>query len=562
LKNIQGAYLLSTAPFLRRLPFILLLPLLLFSFSCKENKRPASGKVFRYNEANGITSLDPAFARSQTNIWAVNQLFNGLVQLDSLMLVQPCIARRWEISEDGRRYTFYLRPDVYFHDDPLFPDGKGRQVTAADFVYSFRRIIDPAVASPGAWILNSLENASDPEKAGLLAPDDSTFVIRIGKPFPAFLSLLANMYCSVVPKEVVEHYGKDFRAHPVGTGPFLFKFWKEGEKLVFHRNPRYFETRDGKRLPFIDAVAVSFLNDKQSEFMEFVQKKLDFLNTLDVSYKDELINKKGELNPKYTGKFRLATSPFLNTEYLGFLVDEEVPSVRNSPLRQKALRQAISLGFDRRKMITYLRNNIGTPGVYGITPPGLPSFSENVEGYGYDPVKARQILKEAGFPDGKGLPEIVLSTTDKYVDLCEYIQSQLSEIGIKIRVEVNQGATHREMVARQQLAFFRGSWIADYPDAENYFSLFYSRNFAPGGPNTTRFRNSRFDSLYERSVTESDTLIRFSLYRQMDKILIEEAPVVILYYDKVLHLYQNNLSGISPNPMNLLTLKTVRLNDR
>jgi oligopeptide transport system substrate-binding protein len=538
--------------------WVLLCVLFMSACSTQEDRTADSRTVFRYNEANGITSLDPAFARSQTNIWAVNQLFNGLVQMNDRLEVMPCIAKSWDISSEGLVYTFHLRKDVYFHDDAVFEEGRGRRVTASDFAYSFRRIVDPAVASTGAWIFSDVKGAEDGSYTGFSAPDDSTLVIQLEHPFPPFIGLLTNVYCSVVAEEAVQRYGRDFRSHPVGTGPFRFSRWKEGEMLVMLKNPSYFEQENGQRLPYLDAVAVSFLTDKQAEFMEFVQGKLDFLNSLDASYKDELINKLGELQPKYRQKFRMETLPYLNTEYLGILVDDSAEVTKNSPLKLKAVRQAISCGFDREKMIMYMRNSMGTPGAHGIIPPGLPGFSTAVKGYSYDPARAKQLLREAGFPGGRGLPEMTLSATPVYADLCEYIQSQLSETGIRLRIEINQSGTHREMVARQKLSFFRASWIADYPDAENYLSLFYSKNFAPGGPNTTHFRNARYDLLYEQARTETDTTARYRLYREMDQLLMEEAPAVILYYDKVLRLYQNNISGIRGNAMNLLTLKYTR----
>jgi peptide/nickel transport system substrate-binding protein len=210
-------------------------------------------------------------------------------------------------------------------------------------------------------------------------------------------------------------------------------------------------------------------------------------------------------------------------------------------------------------MITYLRNNVGTPGIAGMVPDGMPSFdSTKVIGYDYNPTKAKKLLKEAGFPDGKGLPIITLSTTGTYADLCEYIQGQLEGIGIKIKIDINQAGQHLAMVSQIKVPFFRGSWIADYPDAENYLSLFYSKNFTPSGPNYTHFKNSTFDSLYEKSLTIINDSIRFNLYQQMDNLVMEEAPVVVLYYDQSIRLIQNNIEGLSTNPMNSLVLKRVK----
>jgi oligopeptide transport system substrate-binding protein len=533
---------------------------LAFLISCGGNPYEEANKtVFRYNESSGIASLDPAFAKDQACIWACNQIYNGLVQLNDSLVVMPCIARSWDISDSGLLYTFHLRTDIFFHDHELFKEGKGRKVIASDFVYSFKRIIDPKVASPGAWIFNYVNDSLSGSGFNFKTLNDSTLQIALKKPFPPFLSLLSMQYCSVVPMEVVEHYGKDYRKNPVGTGPFKYKMWKEGVKLVLVKNENYFEYENGERLPYLDAVAITFMSDKQSSFLEFLKGNIDFLNSIDPSYKDELLTRSGKLNPKYEGKFTLLTEPYLNTEYLGILVDSASETLKENPLRIKAIRQAINYGFDRKKMMKYLRNNIGCPGIYGFIPVGMPSFDTILmKGYDYDPAKVRELLKEAGYPDGKGLPDISINTTSTYLDLCEYVQQQLSEFGIKIKIEVNPPATLREMVAKSKLPFFRGSWIADYPDAENYLSLFYSKNFCPLGPNYTHFSNAVFDSLYERSQYETNDSLRYSYYVQMNRIVMDEAPVVVLYYDQVLRFCQKNISGLTSNPMNLLTLKRVK----
>ncbi|HIK63334.1 MAG TPA: ABC transporter substrate-binding protein, partial [Flavobacteriales bacterium] len=168
-------------------------------------------------------------------------------------------------------------------------------------------------------------------------------------------------------------------------------------------------------------------------------------------------------------------------------------------------------------------------------------------------------IMEAKMEDGLNLDkEIVLYTTSSYLDLCEYIQSQLSEIGLNVRVEVNPPSTHRQMVATSKLNFFRGSWIADYPDAENYLSLFYSKNFCPDGPNYTHFNNSTYDKLYEQALSETNNSLRAELYQQMDRIIIDNAVVVLLYYDRVLRFTSKDISGFNSNAMNLLDLKRVR----
>jgi oligopeptide transport system substrate-binding protein len=539
-----------------------IIPAFVFLFACTGGDKQRKN-IFRYNESKGIPTLDPAFARNQTIIWPVNQLFNGLVQMDEKLYVKPCIARSWEINETGTLYTFYLRNDVYFHDHPVFPEGRGRAVTAYDFVFSLNRIIDPKLASPGAWIFHSVDRQAVGGQNGFEAVNDTILRIYLSRPFPAFLGILSMPYCNVVPHEVVEKLGPDFRKEPVGTGPFRFKYWREDEKLVLVRNERYFERdKKGNQLPYLDAINISFTRDKQSEFMEFMMGRLDFLSGLHPVYKDELVTRAGNLNPAYAGRIKMITEPYLNTEYLGFLLDPEQEAVQNSPVLTREVRQAINVGFDRHKMMRYLRNNIGSPAAAGFIPEGLPSYNaEKVKGYSYDPDMARELLTRAGYPNGTGLPGITLTTTSDYQDLCEYIQHELSEVGIRLNIEVNTGASFRNRMANSRLEFFRGSWIADYPDAENYLSLFYTPNFSPAGPNYTHFSHPEYDSLFEETLITLDDTARYAKYQELDRIIVQEAAVVPLYYDQVVRFIPESLSGLGSNPMNLLHLKHAHWSD-
>ncbi|RYY15082.1 MAG: ABC transporter substrate-binding protein [Chitinophagaceae bacterium] len=338
--------------------------------SCSE--RASSGKmVFRYNEQTGIASLDPAFAKNQSVMWAVHQLYNTLVETDQQLNLVPSLAYRWNVSDDRKTYTFHLRQDVFFHDNPVFPGGKGRRMTADDVTYSLRRLIDPKTASSGAWIFN---NRIDPDK-GFETVDDSTFRLNLLRPFTPILGLLSMQYCSVVPHEVTEKYGKDFRSHPCGTGPFRLESWEEGQALIMVKNEKYFE-RDsaGRPLPYLDAIKTTFYDNKATEFLLFRQGKLDFTNDLDASFKDEVLSKNGQLKAEWQGKIRLSKHPYLNTEYLGILVDSSGPFGKQSPLRTKKIRQAMNYAIDRRKMMLYLRNSIGIPAESGFIPAGLPSL--------------------------------------------------------------------------------------------------------------------------------------------------------------------------------------------
>jgi len=526
--------------------YLFLLCFFLILLSCGKNQSEENAAlVFRYNESANIATLDPAFAKSQNVIWACHQLFNGLVQLDDSLHIQPDIAKSWTISKDGLTYQFELRNDVYFHKNVLFGIDSTRTVKAADFEYSLSRLQAEKVASPGGWILQNVENFK--------AVNDSTVEIKLTKPFPAFLGLLSMKYASVVPKEIIESPNYDFRTHPIGTGPFQFKIWEENVKLVLRRNPIYFEKDEkGKQLPYLEAVAITFLPDKQSGFLAFIQGKIDFISGLDPSYKDEILTQKGELQPKYANDVNLISGPYLNTEYLGFRMDGSDKTVLD-----KRIRQALNYGFDRAKMITYLRNNMGIPATSGIIPSGMPSFNGQ-KGYDFDAEKAKALVLDFGRETGIKKPKVMLSTNATYIDIAEFLQREWQKIGLEVEIDVNPPSTLRQAIATGKVSFFRASWIADYPDAENYLSLFYSKNFTPNGPNYTHFSNATFDALYEKAFLETDDVKRFILYQQMDKIIIDEAPIIPLFYDKVARFTRKNVEGLGINPLNLLSLKRVR----
>ena len=524
------------------IPFIIITILIITG--CSESVLIDEKKVFRYNEHSNISSLDPIYSSTLRNIWPVNQIFNGLVQLDDSLKIKPDLAKSWIISKNGLKYKFVIKNQIFFHYSKTFGKDSTRVVKAADFEYSFKRLNDPQLGSPGSWAMKNVSSFK--------AENDSVFVIKLKKPFAAFLGLLSMKYFSAVPYEAVNYYGDKFGKNPIGTGPFKFKRWEENIKLVLRKNNLYFEKDNkGKNLPYLEAISITFLPDKKSEFMEFAQNKIDFINSIDSSFKDQLISIDGNLKEEHSKKIKLISGPYLNTEYIGFYLGDE-----ESQVHSKKLRLAINYAIDRKKMMKYLRNNIGYAANNGFVPLGL-NMENSVNGFKYNLKKAKTLIKEYKAENNKEKIELKLTSDANYLDIVEYIQRELQKIDIDLSINIVPASALRQGKSNGKFEMFRASWIADYPESENYLSLFYSKNLAPNGPNYTHFKNVEYDKLFESTYLEQNSVIRKKLYRKLDSLVLENSPIIPLYYDKVMRFSQKNVKGLTTNPVNQLNLKKV-----
>jgi len=527
------------------IPLILIIGM--FIFSCKNFSVDNELKIFRYNESSGITSLDPVFSNTKSNIWAVNHVFNGLVDLDENLNIVSSIAKSWKKSNDGLEYIFYLRDDVFFHESIYFENPNNtRRVVADDFVFSFSRLKDKEVSSPGRWVLDYFS-----DEKSFVAINDTTLVIKLKNPFPSLLNLLAMKYFSVVPLEVVENV--NFSKNPIGTGPFKFKYWKDNVKMVFLKNANYFEFKNGQRLPYLDAINISFINNPESLFINFLQSKIDFVSGHYPIFQEEFLTKNGFLKSKYKQSFRLDKTPYLNSEFLAFNINKCIEE--KNILAFPSARKALNYGFDRIEMVKYLRKNMVFPANAGIVPNFLSDY--DFKGFYYNLDTAQVLLNLIDLEEEKQLRSIDLYTTPEYLDICEYIQSSFSDLNINLNIKVNPPSIHRELVSNNSVCFFRGSWIADYPDPENYFQLFITKNKSPHGSNRTHFSNQKFDSLYEKSFFEKNTELRNDIFLEMEQILMDSTVLVPLYYDMAVRFISQKVINFPVNSMNILSLKEV-----
>lgn len=534
--------------------------------------------VFQYNEDVSVNSLDPIYIKSQSEIWIGTQLYEGLVSLDSQFQVVPALATRWEISENQNVYKFVIKPNVWFYHTDVKAWGEtpcdSSRLTSYDVAYSFYRLIDPRTASPGAWIFSDKISAPNFEKTNyrslaklstspFFTPNDSTLIIQLKQPFSAFLSLLATNYAWVVSSQTENWPKGKLGRYSMGTGPFYLKKWEEDVKLVMLKNPKYHQFEGSQQLPYLQAVNVDFVKNKQTAFMQFASGKYDFFNGIDGSFKDDLLNRNGQLNAKYADRIHALITPFLNTEYIGFNLEDSVKGKIN-PLTDKNLRKALQWSVDRSALVKYLRNGLGTAGEFGFVPPilvgnnGLKSPMA-----GFDLVLASKFLQKSNYSSFKNKPNvapITLTLTADYLDMGVFLQEAWKKIGVEVSIDIQTGGMLRQLRNQGQLTMFRGSWIADYPDAENYLGCFYSPYFSPNGPNYTHFKREKFDQYYEDIVYKSqpESNERKQKIAAADNYIMEEAPVLILYYDKSLRLMHPYVKGLRNDATNRLDLKKVR----
>ncbi len=515
--------------------------LILAAISCQNKSEVDASQIFKLNRYDNISSLDPINARTQANNWACNLIYNSLVKINYELKIEPDIAKSWTISEDGKTYTFNLRNDVYFHKNAVFGKDSTRNVVANDFTFSFDRLNDPKAGGAGGWIMNNVDTYK--------ALNDSTFQIKLKTPSPAFLGLMAVKYASVVPKEMFKNGSEEFNNHPIGTGPFQFKIWEDNVKMVLRKNPIYFEfDNKGKRLPYLEAVNITFLPEKNSEFLELIKGNIDMMADLDPSYKDEILNPLGQLNPKYASTINLIKSPYLSTVYLCFYLDD--PNTVHP-----FLREALNYGVDKNKIIKYMMKGIAFPADGGFIPKGIPGYS-TTSGYAFNPKKARELINQYKNKYGTIKP-IQLTTVQEYVDICEYISAEMAKLGLPMQVNVVPSPTMRDGKSTGKFVMFRANWGADYPDAENFLSLFYSKNFSPEGPNYSHYKNAEFDQLYEQSFLINNIDERAAVYAKMDQLMMKSTPILPLFYDQTAVFLNKKVKGFQMSPIKLLDLTRV-----
>ena len=527
-----------------------------------------------YGSTSRIRGFDPVKAGDVASSLAASKIYEGLVEyayLDRPYHIQPLLAESLpEISEDGLTYTFKIRPNIFFQDDPCFTKtgGKGRELVAEDFVYAIKRVADMKNASTGFWAFNDrlagldewrattagdAPSDYDAEVEGLRAPDRYTLVMKLKRPYPQLLWILTMHYAFAIPREAVEFYGREFVNHPVGTGPYLLKNYRQNYRYEFVRNPKWAETKReerypqhgapddppelladaGRPLPFIDRIVQYVVDDSTTEWLMFLTGAFESSGVSRDNW-DVVITKDRLLTPELSRRgVRLLSAPTLTIFYIGFNMDDPVVgrgADEDQSLKNKKLRQALTCAFDTESYIRFHNNRITRPA--GPIPPGMAGYEDKPSPFPFDVERARKLLAEAGYPDGRDPKtgrrlqltlEMGSGDNPEFRQAAELVASFMERIGVVLKPSYNNWPTFLEKMERRQMQLFSLGWVSDYPDAENFLQLFYGPNQSPG-PNHCNYANAAFDALYEKARVMQDTPERTELYKRMADIVVEDCP--------------------------------------
>ncbi|MEO8069360.1 MAG: ABC transporter substrate-binding protein [Flavobacteriales bacterium] len=530
------------------------------------------GGVFNANETQDLEEIFPLSLTSAHAHRISSQIHEGLLRLDPNDLSpQPCLAESWESDSSGLVYVFHLRKGVHFHDDPCFPDGKGREFVAEDVMNAFTELCTDSKINRSFWLFQDLvlganehfEATHNGQMArggveGVVALDPHTVRITLTHRSANFLHIMAHQGCWIFPKEEVVAYPNALRTHAVGTGPFKMKAFRQGEAMILERNNDYWRTdEDGNRLPYLDAVRFTFLQDKGMEMDQFLKGRLSVLYEIPPERAGEL---KDSVSADGKRRFTAQMVPGMAVQFYGF-------NQRVAPLNDPRVRRAFALSIDRAAIARDVMGGMVVPAEHGIVAPGMKGYPyDSVPGHGYDPDSARALLANAGFPGGKGFPSLLMNVNSNgfgYVAVAEAVQAMLKkELGITLGLSVLPDDQHYDRTDLGTNIFWRQGWVADYPDPENFLALFYGKNVPadstqPSFINSVRYRDPAFDRFFAAAQATADEAERLRLMAAAERVMMDDAAATPLYHERGVRLIQPWVRNFPINAMEIRDLATV-----
>lgn len=488
---------------------------------------PKHGGAYRRPLANNPSTLDPALIADTYGFTVAQQIFDGLVQYDGSLTIIPAIAQSWKGSRDGLNWLFFLRKGVKFHN--------GREVVADDVVYSFTRILDPKTNSKAAEVFLKVKGAKEFVEGraktvqGLHALDRYTVQIELAEASAPFVASLAMGYIKIVPREAIEELGPAFGLRPVGTGPFKFIRWKKDEEIVLEANQDYYAGR-----PFLDRLEYKIFPGHQMDTM--------FASFVSGGLEDTFIPASELERVQSNDRYQFVRRPILGVRFFGINTSE-------GPLANRMVRQAFSHAIDREALVRDINRNRYKPGS-SFLPPGTYGYDPQSRPYPFDPQRARVLLAKAGYPTGKGLPVFQLWSSVKSADIereHEAVQRYLADVGIRVEIHYNTNwPSFNSQVYEGKFPIFRYGWVADVPEPDNFlYRLFHSQS----RNNLTRYHNERVDRLLDRARAEQAYLKRIELYREAERLIMEDSPVIPLNYYSYERVFQPYVKSIEVNAL-------------
>lgn len=531
------------------------------------------GGIFRINEVENFKNLFPHSLTDAVSGHIGSQIYQGLFRLSQKNLkVEKCLAEDYSVNENATVWTMTLRDDVYFHDNECFPEGKGRKVTGDDVKYCFDKLCESYADNKlyelfrdrvvGAEEYFKSTQDGSPLEGGVsgIKVTGNTIEITLTSPFASFDKVLSHNACWIFPKEAWDKYGSDMRTKCVGTGPFKVGVIKEGVQVRLVRNDNYWEFDEhGNQLPYLKVIKTTFTKDKKTELSSFQRGKLDMIWKLPVEEMSSVIGTLKEAQNGENTDFQYQHKKGMSTQFYCFLHTSDLFS-------DPKIRRAFNLAIDRDQLVKYTLQGEGEAGIHGLVPDFGGYDNSSIKGFTFNPDEAKQLMIEAGYPNGNGMEEVTLYINEggsTNLVLAEAIQKMLNEnIGAKIKVEPLQMPIHIQKFQTSQEDFWRIAWVADYPDPENFLKLFYGKNVpadpkAESFPNFSRYQNPAFDEMFEKALSEVDNDLRDEYFHACDSILIEDAAFMPIYYDEYIRLLQLNVRAFPQNAMEYRDLSRV-----
>jgi peptide/nickel transport system substrate-binding protein len=531
------------------------------------------GGTYTLNVLRGSPNgLDPVLINSKHADDIASQIYDKLIDLDDALKLVPELARALpSISTDGRTYRFSLRTDVSFHDNKCFPGGKGRRFTAQDVKYSFTRCCDPRTKTIAFWAFqDKVKGATEYQLAikngkptdgveGFRVIDDSTFEIELVRPYAPFLFYLVNSLGAIVPHEAVEMYGADYFRNPVGTGPFIFESWSQDQEIVLHRNPSYWGSdAQGNRLPLLDRIRFLFITDDKVQFNEFLAGNLDESFNLPTERFDDVFDATtGKAKPEFS-QYQMQAVPAMLTWFCDFLTTKP-------PFDNPDVRRAFNYAIDRDKIVRFvLKGSPYAAATHGVVPPVFAGYPfDSVAGYTYDPARAKALLARAGYPNGQGFPPLTMHIypEPRLQQVAEAIQEMIGQsLGIRLQLQTIEFPQLTAQSEDGKLALWGTRWYGDYPDPETFLNLFNgtlipTSDTIPSYPNSTRYKNAAFNAAFLEGVKTIDFAARMKHYLDAERVMIADAPVIPLFYERHYRLLQPWVRDVTLDAMARYDLK-------